>query len=75
MATQTKTLQQAALDRVLERGRRDTERARELLEGDPSEAFDQFIRDTYSYEDVVEMHRFLIEGEDEDEHIDVTYAR
>jgi hypothetical protein len=74
MATQAKTPQQEALERVLERGRKDTARARELL-GDPREGFDRFIRENYDYESLLEMYRFLMEGETESDDGDMLDAR
>ena len=74
MAIRTKTPQQEALGRVLARHREELPRLREQL-GDPKEAFDQFVRETYSYEDLLEMYRFLIEGEDDEDCNDLNDAR
>ncbi len=72
MATQAKTPQQEALERLLERGQKDTERARQQLDCDPQEALDKFVRETYDEETLVQMLKYLLEGrndwdDDEDE--------
>ena len=61
MATQTKTPQQKALERVLERGRKDSERARQLLGCDPGEALDRFARETYDYETLLDVYVDIFE--------------
>ena len=61
MATHVKTPQQEALERVLERGRKESERARQLLGCDPGEALDKFARETYDYETLVDVYIDIFE--------------
>ena len=61
MATQAKTPQQEAPERLVERGRRESEEARRQLGEDPQEAFFTFVRETYDYESVLALYRAMIE--------------
>lgn len=73
MATQVKTPQQEALERLVTQGRKDSERARQLLGGDPQQALAVFVRETYDEELLAQTLRDMIErgpGWDEDESAD-----
>lgn len=48
------------LARLIERGKREIEDARRAVEGDPDEAFDDFVRRTYDLESLEEIFREMI---------------
>ena len=73
MATQVKTPQQEALERLVARGRQDSEHARRLLGGDPQHALAAFVRETYDQELLAQTLRDMIEhgpGWAEDDSVD-----
>lgn len=75
MATQAKTPQQEALERAVERGRKEIEEARRQYDGDPNEALDNVVRQVYDEETLRQMLKYLLEGrsdwdDDEDELVD-----
>ncbi|MBA2277852.1 MAG: hypothetical protein H0W06_08815 [Chloroflexia bacterium] len=62
MATQAKTPQQEALDRLVERSRKEIKEARRQYDGDPDEALDSVVRQIYDEETLRQMLKYLLEG-------------
>lgn len=49
------------LARFIERGKREVEEARRGVDGDPDEAFDDFVRRTYDLNSLEEVFREMVE--------------
>ncbi len=77
MATQTKTPQQEALDRLVVRSRKETEELRRQYGDDPRYELHNLIREIYDEETLRQMLMYLVEGRSDwdDEEDELTDAK
>ena len=79
MATQTKTPQQEALDRLAEKSRKENEELRRQFGDDPRYELHNLVREIYDEETLRQMLKYLVEGrsdwDDDEEEDELADAR